>query len=363
MSKDTMVLTRKIQLHIDSSDKEFIKSCYQKLYQWQYICFRGANYIFTHHFIQEQIKSLFYLNDEVKVKLSDIKKDQDGILTTSKANTTYQVLSKNFKGEIPTKIISALNHSLLSYFNKEKDAYWKGEKSIRNYKKTIPIPFPAYSLLPIVDKGKYFTFILFQIPFKTYLGKDFSDKRILLKKVIEGEVELCTSSIKLQDNKIYWQAAFRFKKDCAKIKEGRIAEATLSYEYPIVVHIDKKKYCIGNRDEFLYRRLAIQAARQRAQRNSTFNKPGKGRKKKLKSVDRFNQMEKDYINYRLHVYSRRLIDLCVKYQAAALLLVDQRQKEEEVKEDEFLLRNWSFFNLKAKVLYKAEKAGIKLIEE
>ncbi|WP_158500264.1 hypothetical protein [Sphingobacterium sp. ML3W] len=38
---------------------------------------------------------------------------------------------------------------------------------------------------------------------------------------------------------------------------------TLSVEYPITVAIDKDSYQIGNKEEFLYRRMAIQAARQR----------------------------------------------------------------------------------------------------
>jgi hypothetical protein len=60
MRDDTIILTRKIRLLIDSKDSEFIHQTYEKLYQWQYTCFRAANYIFTHHFLQEQVKELIY---------------------------------------------------------------------------------------------------------------------------------------------------------------------------------------------------------------------------------------------------------------------------------------------------------------
>ena len=56
MSSDTMILTRKVQLIINSDDAAFIGEAYKTLYQWQYICFRSANYIFTHLFIQEQLQ-------------------------------------------------------------------------------------------------------------------------------------------------------------------------------------------------------------------------------------------------------------------------------------------------------------------
>ena len=64
---------------------------------------------------------------------------------------------------------------------------------------------------------------------------------------------------------------------------------------------------------------------------------------------------------RLHVYRRRLLDICVKHQAGMILLVNQEEKEERAKEDIFLLRNWSFGELKMRIEYKAIKHGINII--
>lgn len=58
-----------------------------------------------------------------------------------------------------------------------------------------------------------------------------------------------------------------------------------------------------------------------------------------------------------------LIDFCVKNHAATLLLVNQLEKEEIAKDDQFLLKNWSYYSLKEKITYKAAKAGIQLILE
>src|SRR5690606_29991712 len=118
-----------------------------------------------------------------------------------------------------------------------------------------------------------------------------------------------------------------------------------------------------NKEEFLYRRIAIQAARHRIQKAAALNKGGKGRKKKLNSLEHFNKKEKSYVDSRLHLYSRRLIDICVKSQAGTLLVVNQTSKEEIAKDDEFLLRNWSYYGLVEKIKYKAEMAGINLIIE
>lgn len=364
-NKDTMILTRRIQLIINLEDKELISEAYKTLYQWQYGCFRAANYIFTHLYLQEQIKDLFYLNEETLVKLGDIKKDENGILTCSRMNSTYQVLSKNFKGEMPMHILGSLNMTLHMNFNNEKEAYMKGERSVRNYKRDIPIPFRATDIKKweVTPDGRNFAFNLFGIPFRTYLGKDFYDKRLLLDKMMAGTVKLCTSSIQLKHNKIYLLAAFKMEKQKHELDETVVAEASLSIDYPIIVTIGKSRYQVGSKEEFLYRRLAIQASRRRLQKAIKYNNGGRGRKKKLGAMERFAEIEKNYVNSRMHLYSRMLIDICVKHGAATLILTDQQSKEEAAKEDEFLFRNWSYYALKEKIFYKAEKAGIGVIVE
>jgi len=63
----------------------------------------------------------------------------------------------------------------------------------------------------------------------------------------------------------------------------------------------------------------------------------------------------------LHVYSRKLIDFCIKHEAGTLILLNQEDKMEIAKEDGFVLRNWNYYELMTKIKYKAEKAGIELI--
>ncbi|MDB4921232.1 hypothetical protein [Mucilaginibacter sp.] len=363
MEKKTIVLTRKIRLRINTTDAEFKKECLKRMYGWQTACFRAANFIFSHHYLQDQIKELFYITDNVKVKLADITTDADGILTTSKENTTYQLLSRYFKGDIPMNILSPLNHTLVSLYNQERKAYWNGEKSLRNYKRNIPIPFNSQVLKLSASEGKNFKFTLFKIPFETFLGQDKSDRRSVLLKVMGGSMKIGTSQLQLEKNKTFLILSVHFDKEQHELDISVIAEASLSLEYPIAVKIGSANFLIGNKEEFLHRRIALQAARRRLQQGAAFNKSGHGRKRKLKPVINYDNHEKKYVHYKLHVYSKKLIDICIKHQAATLLLVNQEQKEEIAKEDSFLLRNWSYYGLKEKITYKANKAGITVISE
>lgn len=300
----------------------------------------------------------------MKVKLADRNTDEEGILNTSRMNTTYRLLSAYFKGEIPTDILSTLNTTLYKNFQSDRKAYWKGERSLRTYKKDIPIPFSSKSMkLSNDEQGRDFKISLFKLPFRTYLGKDRSDKRILLQRVLVGQIKACSSAIKVIKGKIFLLLSLKMPQKDHVLQEHLIAEASLSIEHPISVSIDNDCYQIGTKEEFLYRRIAIQAARHRLQRAITYNRGGNGRKRKLKSLDHYNQKEKNYVDSRLHLYSRRLIDICIKSQAGTLLLVNQSNKEEIAKEDEFLLRNWSYYGLIEKIKYKAKMAGINVIIE
>ena len=195
------------------------------------------------------------------------------------------------------------------------------------------------------------------------MGRDRFDKRPLFEKLLKGQLQLRDSSIQLDKNKIYLLAAFEIQKEEHELDTSIVAEAHLSIDYPIIVQIGKARHTIGSKEEFLHRRLAIQAARSRLQKAASFNKGQHGRKRKLKPLEHFREKERNYIQQRLHVYSRRLIDLCVQHRAGSLILVGQTEMEAAAAGDELLLRNWSYYSLKEKIEYKANKAGVLLIIE
>lgn len=365
-----IILTRKIQLLINSGDKAYIYQQFETLFDWQRHCRRAANLIYTHCFLQDQMKDMLYVAENIKVKLCNISKDENGIFTTSRGNASYQILSDHYKGIMPMSILSCLNRTLTGLYNKEKADYYKGVRSLRNYKRDIPMPFAASDLrhLSYDERWKNFTFNLFGIPFRTYLGKevlakDIQSKRDLLHQVIGGEIKLCGSSLVLDAGKIYLLAVLEVPQEIHDLDANVVVEAALSIEIPIVAQVGASKYSIGNKEEFLHRRLAIQAAIERTKRGASYNRSGNGRKRKLKNLDRYKEAEFQYAAQKIHVYSKRLIGICIKHGAATLILTNHGEAQEDMHGNGFLLRNWSYASLKDKIMYKANKAGIKVILE
>src|SRR3546814_17609671 len=106
-------------------------------------------------------------------------------------NTTYRVLSSKLLGKMPSEIFSNLNNSLTSVYSTERTAYWKGEKSLRNYKRNLPLPFSGKSMKFVHDeRNRELRVPLFKIRFTTYLGKDKTAKRGLIQRNIAGTPKL-----------------------------------------------------------------------------------------------------------------------------------------------------------------------------
>lgn len=366
MSK--IVITRKIQLFIQAEGQEF-KDQYAKLRKWNEICFRAANHTATHQYFLENLSEFFYLHDDIKISLQDRFKKEEGILTTGRSNTTYQVNSKKFKGEAPMPSISALNNLVTSNIIKERNEYFSGKRSLRTYKRDIPMPLPVIMIKQwrLAADGENYNFYAGGITFRTNFSRDWQNNKGLMEGALNGAspIKLCDSSIKLIKKKIFLLAVFEVPKEVCELDPDKAVRATLSIDVPIECQINRKKFEIGTKEEFLDRRTSIQETLRRAQRAVTYHKSGKGRKKRFKSLDVFHEKEKNYVHLKLHIYSRKLVNLCRDHQCGKLILVNQKVKEEEAKteENKFILRNWSYYGLIEMISYKAKISGIELIIE
>lgn len=371
-------ITRKISLSLT----EDVKEGYKTLYDWNEMVFRAANTAISHLYFQNNMKEFFYLTDSAKILFADINKDaKDGedaerILNTSKQNTTYQVLSSHFKGKMPADIFSNLNAQLSSAFSKETKEYFSGKRSLRTYRRGMPIPFSAKSIRNIqqTEDGNNYSFDLFGLKFKTWFGKDLSGNKIIFDRALSGEYKLCNSSIQLDGKNIYLLAVFQFESERYNVDKENVMYASLSADFPIVLTNGKRSFNIGDKEEYLHRRYAIQGALRRQQIAARYNINGKGRKKKMANIERFKNKEHDYIATRQHQYTFKMINLCLQNKCGTLQLkftpeppepkeLSSRELKEWRKENELLLRNWGYRGLKDKIAYKCKKVGIELVIE
>ncbi len=355
-----MIITRKIQLNVDASGDEK-KEVYERLYNILWGVRRCANIISSHLFTLDHEKDMIYLTDEFKAKLLDKSKDEEGILTTSYQNGMYRLVSQMYKGEIPSDILTNLVNNIMGHYKKEKQLVWQGKKSLRSYRESIPIPFSKNSI-KFESHEKYFSVRLFKMPFKTYLGQDRSNNRVVIERVLSGEYALSGSSIQIKDNKIFLLLCVNIPTNENKLDPKKEVIATLSPIVPIHAVIGKKSMDIGSFEEYMHQKNAIYASRRRMQIGAKFTKGGKGRKKKLKVLekDSYATKERNYVSTKLHTYAKALVQHAVRHGAGTIVLMPTQLNEEG--KNELLLQDWGYYNLKTKIEYKAKIEGIKVKE-
>lgn len=373
-----MVITRKIEVFICEDDKELRKSYYDKLYANRDIAVKVANMAMSHLFALDN--TMPYLSDEDKETITflGVKGNK-----ATKQNAPYVAASQLFKGQADMGMVSCvLQNAQKMYQDDRKKGMWN--KSLRSYKSNMPVPFKADRFINLrfaeyEDKdgkkreGCFFT--LMGIPFQCRFGRDRSGNRLIVERVISGEYKMCTSSIQVDGRKVFLMLCVDIPQKEVKLKEDKTLYAFLGVMNPIVCTCDvraakeydsgMKTFEIGTAEEFNYRRRQIQEAVRRCQINNRYSVGGKGRKKKCQAIDRWHDKENNYVDTKLHTYSRLLVDLAVKHSCGKIVLMNQTHREDDAKSenaegDNFVLRNWTYYGLKEKIAYKCKMYGIKL---
>ena len=373
-----MVITRKIEVFICEDDKDQRKSYYDKLYANRDIAVKVANMAMSHLFALDN--TMPYLSDEDKEKITflGVKGNK-----ATKQNAPYVAASQLFKGQADMGMVSCvLQNAQKMYQDDRKKGMWN--KSLRSYKSNMPVPFKADRFINLrfaeyEDKdgkkreGCFFT--LMGIPFQCRFGRDRSGNRLIVERVISGEYKMCTSSIQVDGRKVFLMLCVDIPQKEVKLKEDKTLYAFLGVMNPIVCTCDvraakeydsgMKTFEIGTAEEFNYRRRQIQEAVRRCQINNRYSVGGKGRKKKCQAIDRWHDKENNYVDTKLHTYSRLLVDLAVKHSCGKIVLMNQTHREDDAKSenaegDNFVLRNWTYYGLKEKIAYKCKMYGIKM---
>ena len=397
-----MVITRKIEVFICESDKDLRRSYYDKLYDIRNIAQKAANAATSHLFMLDN--KIPYLDEASRETIQFV-----GTKGTpaSRQNAAYCLMSNLFKESMLgiMDMLSNLAQYVTKNYNEDRK---KGiyKRSLRSYRDTLPIPYQRKSFRDLRfaeyengegKKSEGCFFSLAGIPFQMRFGRDRSGNRLIVERVINGEYKMCTSSIQINGNKCFLLLCVDIPKKEVKLDADKTLFAFLGVLNPIICTCDVRAandyrngddhtsltggdshsgsemnnyrvWQIGTKEEFHYRRRQIQEAVRRCQINNRYSIGGKGRKKKCKAIERYHDKEKNYIDTKLHTYSRMLVDLAIKHRCGKIVLMRETHREEDAKQqnkegDALVLRNWSYFGLKEKIAYKCKMSGILLQEE
>lgn len=323
------------------------------------------------------------LLNERKELDEDVKNKKKDFLQCSKQNSTYQLVSKEFKQYIPSDILANLNQKIQENYNNNQKKIESGERALSTYKKGMEIPFSIREnkrlKLFIKEEGiylKWFKEILFRLEF----GKDASNNRCIVERLIESDKQqkkkgedyvANNSSIKLVKNgrntRIFLLLSIDIPAKKQVLDKDVVLGVDLGIKCPLYLAINKNdnfKMQIGDIEHFHNQRTMFQK-RFKSLQKLMCTQGGHGRKKKLEPLEKLKEKERNWVHTQNHVYSREVIKQALKQNAGTIHMESLKDfgkgKEGYVKDEyKYLLRYWSYYELQSMIAYKAKLEGIEV---
>ena len=196
--------------------------------------------------------------------------------------------------------------------------------------------------------------IIFGMPHKSIaLREEF-------KQIFEEYYKICGSSIEIDGKKIILNLSMDIPPiDKIDLDEHTVVGVDLGIAIPAVCGLNNNDYIrqsIGSKDDFLRIRTQMQSERKRLQKSMKYSKGGHGRKAKCKHLDNLKERERNFVKSYNHYVSKQVIDFAVKNKAKYINIEDLSGYDS----NDFILRNWSFYELQQFIIYKAKKYGIEV---
>ncbi|MDN0072017.1 transposase [Bacteroides caecigallinarum] len=409
------IITRKIELKIvkDGLTDEEYDQQWKYLYQINNTIYQAANRISTHCLFNDEYEMRLKLHmprykeiekelkkldsdkktsdKEIRDRLlnerkeldEDVKNKKKDFLQCSKQNSTYQLVSKEFKQYIPSDILANLNQKIQENYNNNQKKIESGERALSTYKKGMEIPFSIREnkrlKLFIKEEGiylKWFKEILFRLEF----GKDASNNRCIVERLIESDRQqknkgedyvANNSSIKFVKNgkntRIFLLLSIDIPAKKQVLDKEVVLGVDLGIKCPLYLAINKDdnfKMQIGNIEHFHNQRTMFQK-RFKSLQKLMCTQGGHGRKKKLEPLEKLKEKERNWVHTQNHVYSREVIKQALKQNAGIIHMESLKDfgkdKEGYIKDEyKYLLRYWSYYELQSMIEYKAKFEGIEV---
>lgn len=416
------IITRKIELKIVKdglTDEKYKLTDEEYDQQWKYLyqinntIYQAANRISTHCLFNDEYEMRLKLHmprykeiekelkkldsdkktsdKEIRDRLlnerkeldEDVKNKKKDFLQCSKQNSTYQLVSKEFKQYIPSDILANLNQKIQENYNNNQKKIGSGERALSTYKKGMEIPFSIREnkrlKLFIKEEGiylKWFKEILFRLEF----GKDASNNRCIVERLIESDKQqknkgedyvANNSSIKLVKNEKNTRIFLLLSIDIPAKKQVLDKEVVLGVDLgikcPLYLAINKNdnfKMQIGDIEHFHNQRTMFHK-RFKSLQKLMCTQGGHGRKKKLEPLEKLKEKERNWVHTQNHVYSREVIKQALKQNAGIIHMESLKDfgkdKEGYIKDEyKYLLRYWSYYELQSMIEYKAKLEGIEV---
>lgn len=352
------------------------KDLFKELRDLQYNTYRACNLAMTYLYHNDKQN---LLQKELDIPTIDDKQ----IYGKSFGSWIENRLNDYMIGALSNNVAQTRQFITARYNNDKKSGLLKGNVSLTNFKRNIPLIIhnKAYKVID-TPKGLGLEIGFFNVPKQNELGVKRVEfllpnlggtEKVTLRRLLDKSYKLGSAQIKYNERKKKWQIAiaYTFEQEAKEVDLNLImgidlgisSVATMSIynvateEYQLMSFKERSidgAELIAYRQKIESRRKAAAIASKWASENNT----GKGYKARMQLSNLIGDNYKRFRDTYNHKISRYIVDLAVKYKVALIQMEDLSGFSDQ--QEDSLLRNWSYYDLQQKLQYKAEEKGIKV---
>ncbi len=344
------------------------KDSWKRIRQITQDSWRAANWIASGQFMNDQLIRRLYARRKIDPKdreaVAEVEEQFKSVFGTKRQATSERDVKKTFP-ELPPCVTNPLNQIVVSSYKKEKPDMLAGYRSLRSYRRGMPVPTTRASVLFVPDGATHH--IIWKvgrkehIRFEVYYGRDKANNRLTISRILEGTRDYGAPSVQLKDRDLFLLLPVKEPEQTSDLLPDLAVGVDLGIAIPAYVALSKglPRLALGAAEDFLKTRMQMQSRRRRLQRSLTSACGGHGRKRRMKALDNLGRKERLYARNYNHNLSRRIVDFALRHQAGSIKLEFLEGYGSQGKNN-FVLRNWSYYELQTLIREKAVRHNIEI---
>lgn len=350
-----MIKTRKIEIIPVGNKKEVLS----KVQDIQNICATLANEVARYTVVN--LKNLQdFKKENPDLNSETANKKYTEYLGTSLRNYGYRISTK-YKDQLPSQIRTSLNSNIYKTIQKNLNNILKNKMSIPSFTSSHMAIYFNYPGTLTKKEEKYHLLVNKQLDleFTLHFGRDRSNNKSIVDKVLSGEYKGCDSNISTKDGKIFLNLSFDFTPEKNEDLNPDICLGIdMGLNRPVTIARNDGKYVpqIELGPNIMGTRLAFHQQRRMLSRGLTHAKGGHGTKRKLKKFQDLKEKERNYCETMNHKMSKAIIDICKKENIGKIKMEDLTGITKDA--NDYYLKSWAYYQLESQIKYKADEAGI-----
>ena len=283
----------------------------------------------------------------------------------------YSKLSKEFT-KLNTGNLSTTTTNVFNKFKNEKIKYLKGEISIPSYKSNIAIDVHGKNLnFNYNDKKWSVNLSLLSNSYKKELGLSSGQllfnlivksgsQTSVLEKCYDNVYKICASKIIYSKGKWFLNLSYGFDHEIDKpdYSSNRVMGCYLGeFNAVYCTFNDCDKYLKIEGGEAEAFRKQIEARRKSLLQQSKVcgeGRKGHGYHTRVKPIETISNKISNFRNTINHRYSKAIVEFARQNNCGMINFEDLKG----ISEDSKFLKNWSYFDLQNKIVYKAKQDGV-----